>query len=134
MLHELFTNVISLHEGISVYLAQRSPVEGFPPILAFCVYICGSLASHLWRCPDLCPRPALRDENVLHWSLKVLVELQDAWPMAVRWHKALEMAAAGLSSLNSELVLAKLLNAPFQIPWFVGDSLIYAIYLLTILR
>jgi hypothetical protein len=38
MSHELFTNVLSLHEGISAYLAQRSPVEGFPPILAFCVY------------------------------------------------------------------------------------------------
>jgi hypothetical protein len=42
MSHELFTNVMSLHEGISAYIAQRSPVEGFPPILAFCVYICGS--------------------------------------------------------------------------------------------
>jgi hypothetical protein len=39
MPHELFTNVISLHEEISVYPAQRSPVEGFPTILAFCVYI-----------------------------------------------------------------------------------------------
>jgi len=107
MSHELFTNVISLHEGISAYLAQRSPVKGFPPILAFCVYICGSLATHLWRCPDLCPRLALRAENVLHWSLKVLVELQDAWPMAVRWHKALRIAAAGLSSLDSKLVLVK---------------------------
>jgi hypothetical protein len=107
MSHELFTNVISLHEGISAYLAQRSPVEAFPPILAFCVYICGSLASHSWRCPDLCPRLALRAGNILHWSLKVLVELQDAWPIAVRWYKALEIAAAGLSSLNSELVLAK---------------------------
>jgi hypothetical protein len=66
MSHELFTNVLSLHEEINAYLAQRSPVEDFPPILAFCVYICGSLASHLWRCPDLCPRLALRAENVLH--------------------------------------------------------------------
>jgi hypothetical protein len=107
MSHELFTNVLSLHEGISAYLAQRSPVEGFPPILAFCVYICGSLVSHLWRCPDLCLRLALGAESVLIWSLNVLVRLQDAWPMAVRWHKALQIAAAGLSSLDSELVLAK---------------------------
>jgi hypothetical protein len=47
--------------------------------------------------------------------------------MAVRWHKALEMAAAGLSSLNSELVLAKLLNAPFQIHglWETLLSMLY---------
>jgi hypothetical protein len=37
----------------------------------------------------------------------VLVQLQDARPIAVRWHKALQIAAAGLSSLDPELVLAK---------------------------
>jgi hypothetical protein len=52
--------------------------------------------------PLVCPRLAIRAEGVLKWSLKVLLELQDAWPMAVRWHKALRKTLTGLSSLNTE--------------------------------
>ncbi len=98
MAHEMFANSLSLYEGIIAYLAQRSPAEGFPPLLAFCIYICGSLSAHLWRCPQLCPRLALGAEAVVNWSLKTLVELRDAWPVPSRWHKSLQAASVGLTS------------------------------------
>lgn len=52
MSEELFKNVYSLYEQIDAYLPLRSREEGFPPIIVFCAYICGSLASYLWKTPQ----------------------------------------------------------------------------------
>ncbi|EXJ86685.1 hypothetical protein A1O3_03638 [Capronia epimyces CBS 606.96] len=106
---ELFTNVLSLWAVIKAYLSNRPAAQGFPPLLAFSVYLCGSSATHLWKCPPLCPRLALEAESVVHWSLRILVELEVAWPMATRWHQALQRTAAGLAPLDipGEVALPK---------------------------
>jgi hypothetical protein len=101
MSNELFTNMLSLHEGINACLPQRSLEEGFPPILPFCVYNCGSLALSLWKHPQLCPRIAAQAKSILHKSLSVLAELRTAWPVAARWFKALDNAAAQMSTTST---------------------------------
>ena len=101
MSEELFSNVLSLHQGIAVYLANRPLTEGFPPLLAFSAYLCGSLATQLWRCPQLCPRLAHRSESIVDRSKKDLLQICSAWPIAAHWHKALELASAELPSLNA---------------------------------
>jgi len=52
MSEELFENVYNLYEQIDAYLPLRSREEGLPPIIIFCAYICGSLASSLWKAPQ----------------------------------------------------------------------------------
>lgn len=52
MSQELFKNVYSLYEQIDAYLPLRTREEGFPPIIVFCTYICGSLASILLGTPQ----------------------------------------------------------------------------------
>jgi len=49
---QLFENVYNLYEQIDAYLPLRSREEGFPPIIVFCAYICGSLATYLWKIPQ----------------------------------------------------------------------------------
>ncbi|KAH8881457.1 hypothetical protein GQ53DRAFT_702217 [Thozetella sp. PMI_491] len=102
MAQELFTNGLSLYEGIVVYLANRPLAEGFPSLLAFGVYLCGSLAMHLWRCPQLCPQVALRAESILHWSKRILLEMCSAWPIAAHWQRVLEDASASLPPPSNE--------------------------------
>ena len=105
MSEELFTNMLTLHEGINAYLAQRPLDEGFPPILPFCVYNCGSLALSLRKCPQLCPRVALRADSVFQQSSAVLADLRIAWPVAGRWYKALKNAHVGTLALPADEVL-----------------------------
>lgn len=93
MADELFTNVHELHEQIDAFFAMRTRDEGFPAILVFCVYICGSLASYLWRYPQLCPRVARRAERMSLRSLQVLGQLHRAWPTSTRWNQGLQQIA-----------------------------------------
>lgn len=90
----LFANVAELHEQIDAYFSARAPDEGFPAILVFCVYVCGSLASYLWRYPQLCPGRASAAASIALRSLEVLTELQSAWPAAIRWQQGLKQAQA----------------------------------------
>ncbi|RDW60578.1 hypothetical protein BP6252_11961 [Coleophoma cylindrospora] len=93
MSHELFTNVHSLHESIDAWFSLRAPDEGIPSIVVFCVYICGSLASHLWKWPQLCPELADMAEAILNRSLEVLAALIDQLPHASRWLSALRKSS-----------------------------------------
>lgn len=90
---ELFSNVRSLYESIDTFFSLRSPEDGFPAMFVFCVYICGSCASYLWKWPQLCPTLSLEAEKILMRSLEVLQNLQHAWPMASKWLSALQKVA-----------------------------------------
>ncbi|KAG8161061.1 hypothetical protein KVR01_009325 [Diaporthe batatas] len=115
MSDELFAGVVELHEQIDAFASLRannnnnnnnsnttssSPQlgEGFPAILVFCVYICGSLASYLWRYPQLCPRAAPAAEAVSLRCLQVLGDLHRAWPTSTRWQQGLQQIASPLSA------------------------------------
>ncbi|KAJ5909972.1 hypothetical protein N7504_004615 [Penicillium tannophilum] len=91
---ELFENMIILHEQIDAFFDFRSSDQGFPALIVFCVYVCGSLANHLNQQPEICPTTAPRAEEILRKSLAGLGELQHAWPLARRWNKALCRASA----------------------------------------
>ncbi|PSR83342.1 hypothetical protein BD289DRAFT_370099, partial [Coniella lustricola] len=118
MSNELFSNVLELYEQIDAFhsimhqTSHRSSSssssssnnnsnsdesdeptatgEGFPAILVFCVYICGSLAAYLWRYPQLCPRVANRAEEMSLRCLQVLADLHKAWPTSKRWNQGLQ--------------------------------------------
>lgn len=107
MSDELFAGVVELHEQIDAFAALRVSStgragaglgEGFPAILVFCVYICGSLASYLWRYPQLCPRAAGDAEAISLRCLQVLGDLHRAWPTSTRWQQGLQQIASPLSS------------------------------------
>ncbi|TPX09842.1 uncharacterized protein E0L32_008864 [Thyridium curvatum] len=94
MSDELFANVRELHEQIDAYFSMRTKGEGFPAILVFCVYICGSLASYLWKNPALCPAQADGAEEMAMTALQVLGELHGAWPTSARWRQGLQQIAS----------------------------------------
>lgn len=94
MSNELFVNVFELFEQIDVFFTTRSSDEGFPAILVFCVYICGSLASYLWRYPQLCPRVADRAEEMSLRCVQVLGDLHVLWPTSMRWNQGLQQIAS----------------------------------------
>lgn len=100
MADELFAGVVELHEQIDAFAALRTRGEGFPAILVFCVYICGSLASYLWRYPQLCPRVAPEAEGISLRCLQVLGDLHQAWPTSTRWQQGLQQIASPLSATS----------------------------------
>jgi hypothetical protein len=89
---ELFDNVSKLHDQINEYFKIKTSEEGFPQILVFCVYMCGSLSSFLWRYPGLCPRYGSRGngERMARRCLEVLSALHAAWPTSSNWQKGLQ--------------------------------------------
>lgn len=87
---ELFENVLALHEQIAAFSSLRSPEQGFPAIVVFCVYVCGSLANNLWERPEICPQLADGMEHIARKSLKILSDLQHPWQLARKWKSALE--------------------------------------------
>lgn len=101
MASELFFNVSDLAEQIDAFSAMRSHDEGFPAILVFCVYICGSLASYLRRYPQLCPRVAGRAEEISSRCVQVLGDLHKAWPTSRRWNEGLQQIASPFSRTYS---------------------------------
>ncbi|CZR58238.1 related to general repressor of transcription [Phialocephala subalpina] len=94
MSSELFENVLALHEQIDAFFNLRSPQQGFPAMIVFCVYVCGSLANHLWRRPEICPSLASGMGDIVSKSLEVLTDLQHAWPLARKWRQALDQRAS----------------------------------------
>lgn len=105
----------------------------------FCIYVCGSLASHLWKCPQrllprrnanagtehilVCPSVASRAENIVNKSLEALHALLPHWPIASRWLDALRKIACpmqiesrAMSSLEpvSNSILCHLQGPPFD--------------------
>ncbi|TVY39357.1 hypothetical protein LOCC1_G004298 [Lachnellula occidentalis] len=98
MSHELFTNVYNLHEQFDTWFTLRSADEGIPSIVVFGVYICGSLASYLWKWPQLCPQLAEGAEGILNRSLEVLAALMDRLPHVSKWLHALQKIAVPLQA------------------------------------
>ncbi|ORX94818.1 fungal-specific transcription factor domain-domain-containing protein, partial [Clohesyomyces aquaticus] len=90
---ELFRDVVELYQQIEVSFTMREQTEGYPAILVFPIYVCGSLALNLWQCPKLCPRLADKASAMLLRCLKVITDLQHAWPMARKWQEGLQQAA-----------------------------------------
>lgn len=92
---ELFINMVALHEQIEAYFGLRSPDQGFPAFVVFCIYICGSLANHLLKGEShfrTVTDAKSRAAQILETSTKLLSDIQDAWPMAKRWNDALTKA------------------------------------------
>ncbi|KAL2210249.1 hypothetical protein CC79DRAFT_1319187 [Sarocladium strictum] len=100
MSEELFTNVWQLHEQIDAFLSMRAPDEGFPQILVFCIYMCGSVSSYLWRYPSLCPKLADRAQVMAQRSLEALATLHAAWPTSATWAKGLQRIATPLPAAS----------------------------------
>ncbi|KAJ5902166.1 hypothetical protein N7495_002694 [Penicillium taxi] len=126
---ELFENMLILHEQIDAFFDFRSPEQGFPALIVFCVYVCGSLANHLHQKPSVCPSIAPQAEEILRKSLTGLGQLQHAWPLARRWNKALCRASARIRtqsqdetspsvgfSPSTELIVSELQPSPGAIP------------------
>lgn len=86
---QLFENMLKLHEQIMAFFEYRSPDQGYPALIVFCVYVCGCLANHLQQQPQLCPVVAPQAAQILQRSIRGLGELQNAWPLARRWYLAL---------------------------------------------
>ncbi|CAG9984187.1 unnamed protein product [Clonostachys byssicola] len=86
---ELFDNMLRLHEQITAFFEYRFPDQGYPALIVFCVYVCGSLANHLRQQPQICPRVAPQAMGILQQSIKGLGDLKSAWPLAKRWYRAL---------------------------------------------
>lgn len=92
--YELFSNAWQLYEAVDVWFSSRGVHDGFPAMLAFCTYVCGSLASHLYRWPQLCPRLAPASAaTVLNRSIEVLSTFEDKWPTASQWSSVLRQVA-----------------------------------------
>ena len=86
---DLFNNILELHEQIEAFISLRSQDEGFPAIILFCIYTCGSLSYYLVNWPSLCPTLATKGPIILNRSMEVLKGLSGAWPLAMRWQQAL---------------------------------------------
>ncbi|KAJ9134089.1 Fungal-specific transcription factor domain-containing protein [Pleurostoma richardsiae] len=90
---ELFTDAWSLYEAVDVWFSLRGVNEGFPAMLAFCTYVCGSLASHLYRWPQLCPKLAPAASTALRRCVDVLSTFEEKWPTASQWSSVLRQVA-----------------------------------------
>ncbi|KAH8646815.1 fungal-specific transcription factor domain-containing protein, partial [Xylariales sp. PMI_506] len=86
---ELFDNMLVLHEQITAFFTYRHADQGYPALIVFSVYVCGSLANHLRQQPQICPRVAPRAVKILQKSIQGLGDLQFGWPLARRWYNAL---------------------------------------------
>ncbi|CAK7203200.1 hypothetical protein SEUCBS139899_005931 [Sporothrix eucalyptigena] len=104
MSSDLFANVLALHDGITLLLGSRPSSQGFPPLLPFALYSCGSLATQLSRCPQLCPQLVPRMPSILEQAKADLLAICQTWPIAEHWHSTLATASAGLqrSPLTAE--------------------------------
>jgi hypothetical protein len=128
---ELFSNVVELYQQIEASFRMRSQTEGYPAILVFPIYVCGSLALNLWQCPRLCSRLADKAADMLTRCLQVIEDLQHAWPMARRWQEGLQQAATPMStgpspaSMQAMPVTPSALN-PFQHTQHTSPNLVPA--------
>ncbi|KAB5581297.1 fungal-specific transcription factor domain-containing protein [Coniochaeta sp. 2T2.1] len=89
---QLYDNMTTLHQQITAFFEYRTPEQGYPALIVFCAYVCGSLSNHLHRQPQLCPSVAPRAMGILRNSVRGLASLQVAWPFAQRWYLALRKA------------------------------------------
>lgn len=99
--YELFSNAWLLYDAVDVWFTLRSTEDGFPAMLAFCIYISASLASHLHKWPQLCPSLAPSAEKILNRSLDVLSTFEDKWTTASQWSSVLKEVAGHMPSQTS---------------------------------
>ncbi|KIW19657.1 hypothetical protein PV08_00231 [Exophiala spinifera] len=102
MSFELFSNVWQLYEIIDAFFTTRSSDDGFPAMLAFCVYICGSLASYLVRWPQLCRELSVSASTTLDRALEILSTLEEKWPTVHDWTLVLRKLSEQPASRESE--------------------------------
>lgn len=102
MSFELFSNVWQLYDIIDAFFTTRSSDDGFPAMLAFCVYICGSLASYLVRWPQLCRELSASASKILNRALEILSTLEEKWPTVHDWTLVLRKLAEQPASRDSE--------------------------------
>jgi hypothetical protein len=93
MSSELFSSVKELYEIIDAFFATRGSDEGFPAMLAFCVYICGSMSGYLVRYPTLCPKLAPTASQTLQRTLNILFTLEGKWPAISEWTSILRRSS-----------------------------------------
>ncbi|KAL1706778.1 hypothetical protein EV121DRAFT_289163 [Schizophyllum commune] len=98
MAQELFSDVRRLYEQLDASFPLCP--QGFPPIIVFCIYICGSLASYLCKWPQLSPDLAPQARTIFHRALDMLNNAKDLWPKARAWQNALAQTAAVLNSTS----------------------------------
>ncbi|WRT70425.1 uncharacterized protein IL334_007423 [Kwoniella shivajii] len=82
MADDMISNSEQLLSQVETFFSMRSVHLGFPPIMVFGVYMCGNVFSYLRKWPE---RKRCVD---------ILAQLADSWPLASRWHTALESAAS----------------------------------------
>jgi hypothetical protein len=114
---ELFDNMVMLHQQICAFFDNRSPEQGYPALIVFCIYVCGSLANHLHQQPRLCMRTAPQAMDILRKSIKGLGKLQGAWPLVRRWYTALYRAT------ETTLAHDSLVQHQHDIPTALQESL-----------
>ncbi|KIV78649.1 hypothetical protein, variant [Exophiala sideris] len=103
---ELFHSVFELDEQITAFNSLRGSHEGSPTEIVFCVYMCGSLATHLRTKPLLCPELATSAEAVFSHSMELLKQIQYDWPVAQRWYKSLRAMRRKSSTSRHETSVA----------------------------
>ncbi|ORY23118.1 fungal-specific transcription factor domain-domain-containing protein [Naematelia encephala] len=94
-------NCISLFEQTEISLNQRTPMDGFPAVFIFGVYMVGDIAYFLYRWPKLCPIHASSAPRMLQRALTTLSLLEEAWPLATRWRVTLEQLVASTAASSS---------------------------------
>lgn len=102
MSFELFSNVWQLYDIIDAFFTTRSSDDGFPAMLAFCVYTCGSLASYLVRWPQLCRDLSASASTILNRALEILSTLEEKWLTVHDWTLVLRKLAEQPASRESE--------------------------------
>ena len=87
---EMVQNCVSLHELIETGLAVRPVKNGYPAVFIFGVYMCGDIACHLVRWPQLHPTHAPSAPAMLETAMHILEALEEPWPLATRWRTTLQ--------------------------------------------
>jgi hypothetical protein len=72
---------------------MRRADDGFPTMLAFCAYTCGSIISYLCRWPRLCPQLCTSADKAFSGTLNALSTFAGKWPLASEWVDLLESVA-----------------------------------------
>ncbi|KAK7751891.1 hypothetical protein SLS62_006192 [Diatrype stigma] len=125
---ELFDNMLLLDEQITAFFEYRSSAEhdsqGYPAIIVFCVYVCGSLANHLHQQPQTCPRVAPYAARVARSSIKGLGDLQSAWPLARHWYLALCKASENARIGNPAATVVEQQHDQASVPGTGGGALV----------
>ncbi|WWC71817.1 uncharacterized protein I206_105776 [Kwoniella pini CBS 10737] len=93
MATDMIINSEQLLSQVEVFFSMRSVQLGFPPIMVFGVYMSGMVFCYLRKWPELCLGRASSTEDSLGRCSNILSQLADSWPLASRWHLALQAAS-----------------------------------------